>query len=174
MLGSKQEAQGALFYEFLIEDHAPQDHLLRSIDRLVDLTGVRQDLTPFDSMTGRPSGDPELMIRMLLVSYCLGMRSERRLCEGEHLNLAYRWFCRLDLADPVPDHSAFSRNRPSQRCKHRLPGSAWPFPRQRLAAAFVRTEWCALHRTRAGQRFAVDASLIEADTNRQNLSSQTE
>ncbi len=112
MLGPKQEAQGALFYEFLIEGHVPQDHLLRSIDRFVDLTGVRQHLTPFDSTTGRPSVDPELMIRMLLVSYCLGMRSGRRLCEEVHLNLAYRWFCRLDIADPVPDYSAFFRNCP--------------------------------------------------------------
>ncbi len=90
MLSPKQEAQGALFYEFLIEGHVPQDHLLLSIDRFVDLTGVRQHLTPFDSTQGRPSVDPELMIRMLLVGYCLGMRSERRLCEEAQLNLAYR------------------------------------------------------------------------------------
>jgi transposase len=67
VLAPNQEAQGALFYEFLIEDHAPQDHLLRSIDQFVDLTGARQHLTPFDSKTGRASVDPELMIRMLLV-----------------------------------------------------------------------------------------------------------
>lgn len=137
MLGPKQEAQGALFYEFSIEDHVPQDHLLRSIDRFVDLSDIRQHLSPFYSNTGRPSIDPELLIRMLLVGYCLGIRSERRLCEEVHLNLAYRWFCRLDLADRVPDHSTFSKNRPSQRCEHRLPGSAWPFPRQRTAAPSV-------------------------------------
>ncbi len=97
MLGPKQEAQGALFYEFSIEDHVPQDHLLRSIDRFVDLPDIRQHLAPFYSNTGRPSIDPELLIRMLLVGYCLGIRSERRLCEEVHLNLAYRWFCRLDL-----------------------------------------------------------------------------
>ena len=111
MLGPKQEAQGALFYEFSIEDHVPQDHLLRSIDRFVDLSGIRHHLAPFYSNTGRPSIDPELLIRMLLVGYCLGIPSERRLCEEVHLNLAYRWFCRLDLTDRVPDHSTFSKNR---------------------------------------------------------------
>ena len=111
MLGPKQEAQGALFYEFSIDDHVPQDHLLRSIDRFVDLSAIRQHLADFYSHTGRPSIDPELLIRMLLVGYCLGIRSERRLCDEVHLNLAYRWFCRLDLTDRVPDHSTFSKNR---------------------------------------------------------------
>ena len=111
MLGPKQEAQSALFYDFSVEDHVPQDHLLRSIDRFVDLSCIRQHLAPFYSSTGRPSIDPELLIRMLLVGYCLGIRSERRLCEEVHLNLAYRWFCRLDLTDQVPDHSTFSKNR---------------------------------------------------------------
>ncbi len=92
MMGPKQEAQGALFYEFSIEHHVPQDHLLRSIDRFVDLDGIRNHLVPFYSSTGRPSIDPELLIRMLLVGYSLGIRSERRLCEEVHLNLAYRWF----------------------------------------------------------------------------------
>lgn len=111
MMGPRQEAQAALFYEFSLEDHVPQDHLLRSIDRFVDLSGIRAHLADFYSYTGRPSIDPELMIRMLLVGYCFGIRSERRLCDEVHLNLAYRWFCRLDLNDPVPDHSTFSKNR---------------------------------------------------------------
>jgi len=85
--------------------------LLRSIDRFVDLSGIRQYLAEFYSHTGRPSIDPELLIRMLLVGYCFGIRSERRLCEEVHLNLAYRWFCRLDLSDRLPDHSTFSKNR---------------------------------------------------------------
>ena len=88
-----------------MEDHVPQDHLPRSIDRFVDLNGIRTYLAAFCSQTGRPSVDPELLIRMLLVGYCFGIRSERRLCEEVHLNLAYRWFCRLDLNDRVPDHS---------------------------------------------------------------------
>ncbi len=80
MMGPKQEAQAALFYEFSLEDHIPQGHLLRSIDRLVDLDGIRAYLADFYSHTGRPSIDPELLIRMLLVGYCFGIRSERRLC----------------------------------------------------------------------------------------------
>jgi transposase len=164
MLGPKQEAQGALFYEFSIDDHVPQDHLLRSIDRFVDLSGIRQHLAPYYSSTGRPSIDPELMIRMLLVGYCLGIRSERRLCEEVHLNLAYRWFCQLDLNDPVPDHSTFSKNRhgrfrDSDLLRHLFEQSVARCIEEGLVS---------------GQRFAVDASLIEADTNRQNSSSQAE
>ncbi len=111
MMGSRQEAQVSLFYEFSLEDHVPQDHLLRSIDRFVDLISIRSHLADFYNYTGRPSIDPELLIRMLLVGYCFGIRSERRLCEEGHLNLAYRWFCRLDLNDRIPDHSTFSKNR---------------------------------------------------------------
>ena len=111
MMGERTVMQEALFYSFRIEDHVPQDHLLRSVDRFVDLTGIREHLKPFYSATGRPSVDPELMIRMLLIGYCMGIRSERRLCEEVHLNLAYRWFCRLDLDGAVPDHSTFSKNR---------------------------------------------------------------
>lgn len=75
MMGPKQEAQGALFYDFSLEEHVPQDHLLRSIDRFVDLNDIRQYLAEFYSHTGRPSIDPELLIRMLLVGYCFGIRS---------------------------------------------------------------------------------------------------
>ena len=92
MLGPRQEAQAALFYEFSLEDHVPQNHLLRSIDRFVDLRSIRAHLAEFYSHTCRPSIDPELMIRMLLVGDCYGIRSERRLCEEVYLNLAYRWF----------------------------------------------------------------------------------
>src|SRR5210317_1835569 len=111
MMGPRQVAQGALFYEFSIEDHVPPDHLLRGIDWFIDLGDLRRHLAPFYSSTGRPSVDPELMIRMPIVGYAFGIRSERRLCEEVHLNLACRWFCRLDLTDPVPDHSTFSKNR---------------------------------------------------------------
>ena len=111
MMGKTSAPQGELFYEFSLEAHVPPDHLLRSIDRFVDLGCIRQHLAPFYSSTGRPSIDPELMIRMLLIGYCCGIRSERRLCEEVHLNLAYRWFCRLELTGAVPDHSTFSKNR---------------------------------------------------------------
>src|SRR5580704_10492864 len=106
-----QATSARLFYDFCLDDHVPSDHILRSIDRHLDLDDVRQALKPFYSSTGRPSIDPELMIRMLIAGYCMGIRSERRLCEEVHLNLAYRWFCRLGLDEKVPDHSTFSKNR---------------------------------------------------------------
>src|SRR5216683_288447 len=111
MMGERWVGQDALFYEFSLERHVPKQHLLRAIDRFVDLDGVRAHLAPFYSEVGRPSIDPELLIRMLIVGYCSGIRSERRLCEEVHLNLAYRWFCRLGLDGEVPDHSTFSKNR---------------------------------------------------------------
>ncbi|OOY02639.1 IS1182 family transposase, partial [Thioclava sp. F28-4] len=164
MMGPKQEAQPALFYEFSLEDHVPQDHLLRSIDRFVDLSGIRAHLADFYSHTGRPSVDPELLIRMLLVGYCSGIRSERRLCEEVHLNLAYRWFCRLDLADRVPDHSTFSKNRHGRFRDSEL-----------LRHLFEMTvARCIEEGLVSGQRMAVDASLIEADANKQNSTAKEE
>jgi len=157
MLGPRQEAQAALFYEFSLEDHVPQDHLLRCIDRFVDLSSIRAHLADFYSHTGRPSVDPELLIRMLLVGYCFGIRSERRLCEEVHLNLAYRWFCRLDLNDRIPDHSTFSKNRHGRFRESEL-----------LRHLFETTvARCITEGLVSGQRMAVDASLIEADANRQ-------
>ena len=126
MMGSRQEAQGALFYALSIEAHVPSDHMLRSVDRFVDLVGIRQHLAPFYSSTGRPSVDPELMIRMLLVGYIMGIRSERRLCEEVHLNLAYRWFCRLDLTDAGAGSLDLFQEPP------------WPLSRQRSVAPAFR------------------------------------
>ncbi|WP_100269083.1 IS1182 family transposase [Epibacterium ulvae] len=158
MMGPKQEAQAALFYEFSLEDHVLQDHLLRSIDRFADLDDIRQYLAEFYSHTGRPSIDPELLIRMLLVGYCFGIRSERRLCEEVHLNLAYRWFCRLDLSDPVPNHSTFSKNRHGRFRESKL-----------LRHLFEKTvARCIADGLVSCQRLAADASLIEADANKQN------
>lgn len=164
MMGPRQDAQAALFYEFCLEDHVPQDHMLRSIDRFVNLSGIRSHLAPFYSSTGRPSVDPELIIRMLLVGYCMGIRSERRLCDEVHLNLAYRWFCRLDLADVVPDHSTFSKNRHGRFRDSDL-------LRHVFETVVAR---CIAEGLVSGQRLAVDASLIEADTNRQNSTSKEE
>ncbi len=164
MMGPKQEAQAALFYEFSLEDHVPQDHLLRSIDRHLDLSGIRGHMVGFYSHTGRPSVDPELMIRMLLVGYCLGIRSERRLCEEVHLNLAYRWFCRLDLTDRIPDHSTFSKNRHGRFRESDL-----------LRHVFETTvARCMSEGLVGGQGFAVDASLIVADVQKQNSSNPDE
>src|SRR6202789_825666 len=111
MMGERRVRQEALFYGFSLERHMPDDHLLRKIDRFVDLSEVRAHLEPYYSEVGRPSIDPKLMIGMLIVGYCFGVRSERRLCEEVHLNLAYRWFCRLGLDRRVPNHSSFSKNR---------------------------------------------------------------
>ena len=104
MMGT-QALPDQLFYDFSLEDHLPQDHLLRQIDRFLDLEDLRTALEPYYSRIGRPSIDPALMIRMLIVGYCFAIRSERRLCDDVHLNLAYRWFCRLGLEGKVPDGS---------------------------------------------------------------------
>ena len=97
MMGERTVAQAALFYSFSLEQHVPADHLLRSVDRFVNLSDIREQLRPFYSETGRLSIGPGSMIRVLIIGYCMGIRSERRLCQEVHLNLAYRWFCRLEL-----------------------------------------------------------------------------
>jgi transposase len=157
MMGERQVTQSALFYEFSLESHVPTGHMLRSIDRFVDLGDVRAHLAPFYSSTGRPSVDPELLIRMLIVGYCYGIRSERRLCEEVHLNLAYRWFCRLGLEGDVPDHSTFSKNRHGRFRDSDL--------LRHVFETVVRR--CMKEGLVGGDGFAVDASLIKADANRQ-------
>ena len=156
MMGPRQEAQAALFYEFDLDRHVPGDHILRQIDRFVDLSDIRSVLAPYYSATGRPSIDPELMIRMLLVGYCMGIRSERRLCEEVHLNLAYRWFCRLDLNDAIPDHSTFSKNRHGRFRESDL-------FRHLFNTVLTR---CIAEGLVGGDDFGVDASLIKADASR--------
>lgn len=110
-MGRQTGGQGQLLYAFNLEDHIPSNHLLRGINRLLDLSDLRCHSSEFYSHTGRPSIDPELMVRMLVIGYTFGIRSERRLCKGIHINLAYRWFCQLGLEDKSPDHSSFSKNR---------------------------------------------------------------
>jgi transposase len=111
MMGERRVMQEAPFYGFSLERHVPDNHLLRKIDCFVDLSDLRAHLGPYYSDVGWPSIDPELMMRMLIVGYSFGIRSERRLCDEVHLNLAYRWFCRLGLDGDVPDHSTFSKDR---------------------------------------------------------------
>ena len=157
MMGQLPASQNALFYDFCLEKHIPEDHLLRQINQFLDFDQIRQHLQPFYSTTGRPSIDPELMIRMLLVGYCYGIRSERRLCEEVNFNLAYRWFCRLGLEAEVPNHSSFSKNRHG---------------RFRDAETFRYVFEQVLHRCIdanlvKGEGFAVDASIIKADASRQ-------
>src|SRR3954467_38382 len=158
MMGERQVDQAALFYEFSLERHVPADHMLRAIDGFVDLEGVRAHLATFYSPTGRPSIAPELLIRMLIVGYCFGIRSERRLCQEIHLNLSHRWFCRLGLDGDVPDHSTFSKNRHGRfRDSDVLRHVFETVVRRCMAEGLV-----------GGEGFAVDASLIKADANRQS------
>jgi transposase len=158
MMGRQTADQARLFYEFHLEDRVSAAHLLRRIDifAAAALADLRQKLADHYSHTGRPSIDPELLIRMLIVGYCYGIRSERRLCEEVEDRLAFRWFCRLDLDDKVPNHSTFSKNRhgrfrDSDVLRH-------VFERVVLA--------CITAGLVGGEGFAVDASLIEADANK--------
>jgi len=157
MMGSNDKSQDEFFYSFNLEDVVPEDHLLRSIDRFLDLSDLREHLAPYYSHTGRPSIDPELMIRMLIIGYCLGIRSERRLCEEVKLNLAYRWFCRLSISDAVPDHSTFSKNRHGRFRE----AEAFRFVFEQVLKS------CIDEGLVGGEGFAVDASLVKADASRQ-------
>ena len=156
MMGPRQVEQGVLFYNFSLDAHVPADHLLRSIDRFVDLSELRRELAPFYSMLGRPSiaraDDPDAHRWVLL-----RIRSERRLCEEVHLNLAYRWFCRLGLDGDVPDHSTFSKNRHGRFRESDLLRRVFETVLQR----------CMREALVGGEAFAIDASLIKADANRQ-------
>ena len=118
----------------------------------MDLSEVRRHLEPYYSETGQPSIDPELMMRMLIVGYSFGICSERRLCEEVHLNLAYRWFCRLGLDGEVPDHSTFSKNRRGRFRESDL-------LRKLFETVVAR---CMKERIVGGEAFAVDASIIVA------------
>jgi transposase len=158
MMGERSGLQGRFFYRFDLEKRVPADHLLRKIDSVLDLSKLRSQLAPHYSHTGRPSIDPELMIRMLLIGYCYGIRSERRLCEEVDLNLAYRWFCHLNLEDTVPDHSTFSKNRHGRFREADI--------LRHVFETTVRT--CMDAGLVGGEGFAADASIIRADANRQN------
>src|SRR6202161_2663949 len=156
MMGPRQVEQGVLFYNFSLDAHVPGDHLLRSIGRFVDLSELRRELAPFYSTLGRPSIDPELMVRMLIVGYSFGIRSERRLCGEGHLNPAYRWFCRLGLDGDVPDHSPFSKTRHGRFRESDL-------LRKLFETVVAR---CMKEGIVGGEAFAVEASVIVADAHR--------
>ena len=158
MMGRQTGDQSQLFYLFNLERRIPAGHLLRRINPIVTrvLADLREKLAPFYSDIGRPSIDPELMIRMLIVGYCYGIRFERRLCEEVELHLAYRWFCRLDLDHKVPDHSTFSVNRHGRfRDSDILRHVFEVVVRACMDAGLVK-----------GEGFAVDASVMEADASR--------
>jgi transposase len=157
MMGRRGE-QGSLFYQFRLDERVPKDHLLRRIDRFVTpaLADIHERLQPYYSEIGRPSVDPELMIRMLIVGYCYGLRSERRLTQEVDLHLAYRWFCRLDLDDKVPHHSTFSENRLNRFRESDI-----------LRHVFDRVVMTAMEMGLVkGEGFAVDASVMEANASR--------
>src|SRR6476469_7628121 len=157
MMGRLKSDHGQLFYEFHLGDAVPEDHLVRKIDAALDLSWLRSELAAHYSSMGRPSIDPELMIRMLVVGYVFAIRSERLLCREVQVNLAYRWFCGLSIEDKVPDHSAFSRAR-NERFRHS----------DMFRRVFERVvEACIAAGLVGGEGFAVDASLIVADANKQ-------
>jgi len=157
MMGRLKRGQEQLFYSFCLDEAVPDDHLVRAIAAVLDLSWVHGELASYYSPLGRPSIDPALMIRMLIVGYVFAIRSERALCREVQVNLAYRWFCGLSIEDRLPDHSAFSRAR-----NERFRDSGI------FRSVFERVvEACIAAGLVGGEGFAVDASLIAADANKQ-------
>jgi transposase len=157
MMGRQNNDQGHLFYEFCLDEAVPDDHLVRKIDAVLDLSWVYAELAPHYPTLGRPSIDPVLMIRMLIVGYVFALRSERLLCREVQVNLAYRWFCKLGIEHKIPDHSAFSRARNERFHDSDI-----------FRRVFERVvEACIAAGLVGGEGFAVDASLIQADANKQ-------
>jgi transposase len=157
MMGRLDQNQERLFYSFCLDEVVPDDHLVRRITAVLDLSWVHAELTPYYSRMGRPSIDPVLMIRMLLIGYVFAIRSERALCREVQVNLAYRWFCGLSIEAKIPDHSAFSRARNERFRDSDL-----------LRHVFERViEACLAAGLVGGDGFAIDASLIVADANKQ-------
>ena len=156
MMGRRRDDQGQLFYAFDLDAVVPDDHQVRRIAAVLDLSWVHSELAPHYSHTGRPSIDPELMIRMLILGYVFAIRSERALCREVQLNLAYRWFCRLGIEDKIPDHSAFTRAR-NERFRNQ---DIFRFAFERVVEACIKAGLV------GGEGFAVDASLIAADANK--------
>ena len=159
MMGRLERGQEQLFYEFCLDDQVPPNHLVRKLDALLDFEAIRTQLEPFYSEIGRPSVDPEVMIRMLLIGYCYSIRSERKLCEEVGYNMAYKWFCGLGLESAVPHHSTFSVNR------HGRFGESDAF---RLVFESV-LGTCMKVGLVGGEGFAVDASVVEADASHRGL-----
>jgi transposase len=156
MMGRRERGQGQFFYAFDLNKVVPADHLVRQIDGVLDLDWVHKELAPYYSHTGRPSIDPVLMIRMLIVGYVFAIRSERQLCSEVQVNLAYRWFCKLGIEDGIPDHSVFSRARHERfRQSDALRRVFEGVVVKCIAAGLV-----------GGEGFSIDASLIKADVDK--------
>jgi transposase len=157
MMGRLNHDQGRLFYSFCLEEAVPDDHLVRKVAAVLDLSWVHAELAAHYPDNGRPSIDPELMIRMLIIGYVFAIRSERALCRDVQVNLAYRWFCGLSIEDNIPDHSTFSRARNERFRDSDIFRRVFEHVVETcIAAGFV-----------GGEGFAVDASLIVADANKQ-------
>ena len=157
MMGRQNNDQDALFYEFRLDEAVPDDHLVRKIDGVLDLSWVYAELGPHYPTLGRPSVDPVLMIRMLIIGYVFALRSERLLCRELQVNLAYRWFCKLGIEHKIPDHLAFSRAR-NERFRD---SGIFRQVFERVVEACIAADLV------GGEGFAVDASLIAADANKQ-------
>ncbi len=156
MMGRREGGQGQFFYSFDLDKVVPADHLVRQIDSVIDLSWVHKELAPYYSDTGRPSIDPVLMIRMLIVGYVFAIRSERQICAEVQVNLAYRWFCKLGIEDRIPDHSVFCRARHERfRESDAL---------RRVFEGVVAT--CIAAGLVGGEAFSIDASLIKADVDK--------
>src|SRR3978361_1903337 len=156
MMGRLKSDQGQLFYEFHLGDAVPEDHLVPKIDAALDLSWLRSELAAHYSSMGRPSIDPELMIRMLLVGYVFAIRSERLICREVQVNLAYRWFCKLGIEDRIPDHSVF--------CRARYERFRESDALRRVFEAVV--AMCIATGVVGGEAFSIDASLIKADVDK--------
>jgi transposase len=155
-MGQREVGQGQFFYSFDLDKVVPPDHLVRQIDGVLDLGWVHKELASYYSHTGRPSIDPVLMIRMLIVGYVFAIRSERRLCAEVQVNLAYRWFCKLGIEDKIPDHSVFCRARHERfRASDALRRVFEGVVAMCIGAGLV-----------GGEAFSVDASLIKADVDK--------
>jgi transposase len=156
MMGRREDGQDQFFYAFDLDKVVPPDHLVRQIDSVLDLSWVHKELAPYYSHTGRPSIDPVLMIRMLIVGYVFAIRSERRICAEVQVNLAYRWFCKLGIEDKIPDHSVFCRARHERfRESDALRRVFEGVVARCIAVGLV-----------GGEGFSIDASLIKADVDK--------
>ena len=152
MMG-QQDRKEPLFYYFRLEDQIPETHLLRLIDRHMDFSFVRTRLKSFYSQTGRPSIDPEVLLRLLLVGYLYGITSERRLLDDVRMHLAYRWFTGLGFDRELPDHSTFSKNRHGRfRAAGVFREVFEEIVRRCIAAGLV-----------DGRHLTVDGTLVQAD-----------
>jgi len=152
MMGHHARSE-ALFYYFRLEDQVPENHLLRLIDKHVSFEFVREQLKDRYSETGRPSIDPELLLRILLIGYLYGITSERKLVEELRMHLAWRWFTGLSFDQEIPHHSTFSKNRHGRFQESKLFEQLFErIVRQCMEAGLVR-----------GQELSVDGSFVEAN-----------